>query len=58
MKKLAELLANATGRDKADIHADLLDDGELNFSAGANMVQEKKWFDKLLSFTSDVGVPI
>ena len=49
MKKLAELLANATGRDKADIHADLLDDGELNFSAGANMVQEKKWFDKLLN---------
>ncbi len=49
VKKLAELLANATGRDKADIHADLLDDGELNFSAGANMVQEKKWFDKLLN---------
>ena len=42
----AELLAEATGRDKADVLADLLDDGELNFSSGADAVAEKGILDK------------
>jgi len=42
----AELLAEATGRDKSDVLADLLDDGELNFSSGADAVIEKGILDK------------
>ena len=42
----AELLAEATGRDITDVLADLLDDGELNFSSGTDAIIEKGILDK------------
>jgi hypothetical protein len=42
----AELLAEATGRDKSDVLADLLDDGEMNYSAGTDKKDEKGILDK------------
>jgi hypothetical protein len=42
----AELLAEATGRDKSDVLADLLDDGEMNYSAGTDKKDDKGILDK------------
>ncbi len=41
----ADELAELTGRDKADVIADLLDDGQLNMSAGADLEPEKDFLD-------------
>ena len=46
LSEKAQLLAEATGRDKSDVLADLLDDGEMNYSAGTDKKDEKGILDK------------
>ena len=41
----ADELAELTGRDKADVIADLLDDGQLNLSAGSDIEPQKDFLD-------------
>ena len=41
----AEELADLTGRSKADVVADLLDDGQLNYSAGQDAEPKKDLLD-------------
>ena len=41
----ADELAELTGREKADVIADLLDDGQLNLSAGSDIEPQKDFLD-------------